>query len=226
MGVKFKAFTLGAPSGLTGISANSFSDNFNRADTALGLGNNWMWHTGRPTTSGVYSTCRISTAQMVATRTGGAGDTTPGAWMIPLPTYTQCFGLTQFVQVTYSALVVATGPANGLGIMITPDMLVNNSTGYLLEWVSAVVMNLRSMASGAFTLLAGPLAVAAGDVVRIEATPGTASNVLRIFTNGTLISTVTDALASRPNQTGSPGMFLFSQPGDSSTFDNFSCGRL
>jgi hypothetical protein len=146
--------------------------------------------------------------------------------MIPLPPYTQLFGRSQFVQATFAALTVATGPANGLGIMITPDMQVNNSTGYLLEWASALVMNVRSMASGAFTLIAGPLAVAAGNVVRMEVTASAASNIIRVFTNGTLISTSTDVLATRPIQTGSPGMFLFSDAGDTGDFDDFSCGAL
>lgn len=224
MSVIVRSPLLAPRTGISGITSNLFTDDFNRANTALGAGTNWMHVHGRPVTSGVYSTARILTNQLRCFRTGGAGDTTPGAWFMPIPTISQLFGRRQFVQATYSALTVVTGPANGLAIMVTPDILVNNSTGYLLEWSAAAVMNLRSMASGAFTLLAGPLVVAAGDVIRMTAIPAAANNTIEIFRNGASVTTVVDALATRPIQTGSPGVFLFSQPGDATDLDDFSCG--
>jgi hypothetical protein len=88
----------------------------------------------------------------------------------------------------------------------------------------AISFNMRSMASGAFTLLAGPLVCALSDTLRLTVIPSAASNLLTIQRNGVTVSTVTDLLASRPVLTGAPGFFTFVDVGESQTWDNFACG--
>lgn len=231
MGVKFKTFANVSPGGgssgtlIAGLSAETFSDDFNRADTPVGLGTNWLSHHSRPTSAGIYSLARILTLQMRGFNSGGAGNPNPGSYWFPIPTLSQLWGRSQFAQATFAGMTVVTGPASGPCVQVTSCILANDANGYNLEATSATTAELVRFASGAFNIIgSGTYVIAAGDILRISTVMGVASNVIRVSRNGVVIDTITDSAASRPAVAGSPAHFHFYQNGDSSDWDNFSCG--
>lgn len=230
MGVKFRAFAnVSQGSGIAGgITAESFSDSFDRANTAIGLGTSWQSHHSRPTVAGVYSLARILTNQMRCFNQGGPGSPVPGSYWFPLPTITALYGRNQFAQATLTGITVAAGPACGPAVGVTSDILVNNANGYNLEVLTAATAQVVRFNSGAFNIITsggGPLVVAVGDVLRIDVQFGSASNTVRAWRNGAIVDTITDSNAARPT-TGAPSFFIFCDNGDTQDWDNYSCGIL
>ena len=215
---------LGAPSSVV----TSFSDDFNRADTAVGLGTNWFSNHCRPNTAGVYQQVKILSNQAVFQRSGGGGNNNPGCFWLPRTTMSGLWGLSQFAQATFIAQV-GVSTQQGPAVMCTPDWQGPDANGYMayVLIVAGVIGVSIRRANTANTLLSSVYTIVANDVILISVIATAASNTITLSVNGVAKETVVDTNAARPVATGCPGFCgIFVDSGESMTFDNFSCGAL
>lgn len=208
----------------------SFTDTFNRADTALGLGANYLSMERTPLQSSVLTVpcLRVVSNQMVAFANGVApGSVTPGTVWLPVPLLTSTiYGQSQYSELTYSS----SGGGGDVGacpsVMMTGDFASNNQNGYLMDWDSGAG-NLRLLRYDTTNnvLATTPYVAASLDLWRIEAVPGAASNVIRCLVNGVAKITYTDAAG--PIRTGYPCIWdLYNVVANTRTFNRFSAGLL
>jgi hypothetical protein len=218
---------MGDPGGsdLAGITANSFSDDFNRANTIIGLGPNWVSNHGMSVTSGIWNTTQILNNQLRCFRTGGAGNANPIAFMFVVPTFSQVWGQEQFAQCRFIAINLGTAPGSGPAVMLKPDDLDGNSAcGYGILIHTATTLTIAKMTNGVAADLTAALPVAVNDLMGIDVVPGALVNTVRYIRNGVVHTTVADPIGGGPLFQGSPGFMVYLDAGDTIDFDDYSCG--
>lgn len=224
MGVKFRSFSIGQPSG-GGAGQTSFSDTFIRADQPNYLGTDWLTiYCSTETTlrSGVDLANAIACTGTEAVF-GNQIFASGAAYLIPAKLdYNFVNGLAQFAEVTINSVV-------GTGVTIGPAvfMQANRNASYAGIYQPAVAGSaLFRNTPGGSILGGGPFATVAGDVLRVEVTPSGASNNVKLIINGVTVVNNTDSNAARPTF-GMPGIYWVSGAGGSTVgLINFSCGLL
>ncbi len=205
--------------GYRGLNFGSpfFSDPLNGTSGFLDL-NNWIVAvkaTGSAGQGGNSATLAFTGGALRATLIGNAG--VPQQWGIQIlatKTFLPCFGKSQFGQLT----MVSSGAAVS-GMRMGPSALGTAATNGLQGYSVQVSTNDRSgilwrmndeVGNAGISLVTyGAATFNNGDVLRLEASIGVSSVVLRVYQNGILITTYTDSAANRIT-TGSPGFGIWS----------------
>jgi len=178
-------------SGINVVSGyqNSAYDNFNRANGAVG--SNWT------VTNGGFN---VSSNAVIGTASGGTGRNL-AYWNADL--FSQSM---QFAQ----ARVTTVSNYYGVGAFLS-----SSGNGYTCLY-STNTLYLSKLSAGANSTLKSVSSTGnAGDVLRIEASPG----LINCYKNGTLLLSSSDTTYT----SGSPGIYTI---GNSATLDNWSGGNL
>jgi hypothetical protein len=225
MGVEIISFGRGGS-----MPATQYAETFNRVDQPFFLGNNWNF---QPTIS-----CADAPSAMAASVNVGAGSATIGgpaslnARSYFTPAFVDRAAVTsgmltrgEFSQFTIRNVVP--GLTGDFGPMVyNPNP--NDSNGYmmLLGSSTGIARLFRDMGPGATQLVANLFTFLANDIVRLEVTPGVASNSIRSFKNGVLQNTFVDNNALRPTAGGHYGIAWFSNNVGSISFSDYFGGLL
>jgi hypothetical protein len=186
------------------VPITRFSDSFNRLDQPLLLGVNWY---------SILTSRSLQIGQTFAANVNCAGTeagfgtlpsnvNTMRAMFIPAPlSWAQLTNRTQFSQVKYNSRTGAGGLAR-----IGPAVFLqaNDENGYIANIRSELGDITIQRGVDIQTVLAGPFALAVGDVIRINCTPSPSSNSVSLFLNDVLQATFVDNAGARP---------LFGMPG-------------
>lgn len=212
------------------VFATSFTDTFNRADTANGLGPNYLAMSRTPLQSSVLNvpSLRIVSGQMVAFANGaGVGSVTPGTAYLVVPLLnTAVYGKSQYAELIYSSSAFGGDVDICPAVMLTGSFANNDQNGYMFDWDS-VAGNLRLLRYDVANnvLATTPYVAASLDVWRIEVTCGATSNTLALKVNGVTLISYVDAAG--PLQTGYPCLWAFANvPVNLRTFNRFRAGIL
>jgi len=232
MGVKFSVLGGGD------TIPNSFSDTFTRANTGGFWGPDWYIAlaanaSGSFNSSDVWTFFQINTnhGRMKSKGTATGGNSV-GAFIIPrLPI--GLFGQAQFVQARWIGGngTVANPMRDGPAVMISPSNADAVNCYALIATTETSKFRLdRGCGFNNAPNIAGITpALAANDVIRLEARPGPTSNDLRIFLNG-VQQGATFIDVSAPTQSGIPGFALTGADNGNGVkfddWDDFSCGPL
>jgi hypothetical protein len=226
-GVDFKYIVRSVQQGAT-----QYSETFNRADQPFFLGTNWNTQ--------VAQSSNIAGVDIAAGVNVGAGFATIGgaAALAPRLLMTPCFvdrqritslsniSRGEFSQFTVKNVVA--GISGDIGLMVyNPSPNDSNCYMLLLGTSTGIARLFRDIGGGATQLVANALTYVVNDVIRLEITPGVASNELRSYKNGVLQNTFTDNNALRPTGGGLYGLAWFSNgPGGSLSFGDYSGGLI
>jgi hypothetical protein len=212
----------------------TFSDDFSGAGKFAG--DNWAvlgCDASVLSMSSVDAAINLTAGQLVF-GTGGGGLPNLRLFLVPFPAIdalsvkTKSLTRGVFAQMTYKSR--STGAGGFYSGIMAYNTAPDNGQGYyygITEGGGAFVT--RNIDATEANITASLYTVAVNDVLRLEVTPGSASNTVVAKRNGTIVSTVTDSNALRPAFTGGWfGMFFRYQvdAGASMNWDDFSGGVL
>lgn len=217
-----------------GGPVTSFSDNFTRADTTAGLGNNWLGLSNDlfAASPGHYNAPRILSNRARFTLGGAGGGTPTGAAYCPVPAVSGIYGKSQFCQfvIPNVAITVAAILCGGM-VACQGDAYAGTQLAYAAFYsnsqtsMNVDVMGGQDMRTEQY-LLSGGITVALGDTIRMSCIFGSASNLVTVSRNGAQVAQVTDNNAARPGIAGFPAMYiaLANAGGSLCEYSSFSCG--
>lgn len=217
-----------ALSGL-GSEADSFEDNFDRADGDIGT--NYIYQTIRILNADSWFGARIDTNRLSFVHYGTA--TANGRTIAYLPRSligsSKVWGQDQYAQMTLKSLNIgATGRLGGSLFLYTNlgylnnqvyffELMNNNGTPYTA--VGKIVNDATA------NIATGILTYALDDIFKFTVTSLAGINTLKVYQNGTLRYTTTDSSIT-PSGVPSFGVLQDWQPGGVSIWNDFSCGRI
>lgn len=223
----------------TGV-ATSFSDDFNRANTPYGFGEDWFFggyqYVAATALENGGINIEANTARFRCDIVVPFADLEPRNFY-PVPVFTSLYGVSQFAQGTIvedTSIAGAESMRAGIGVL---SGRASNSDyrQYILSGIIDGVNNrwdLVSFKEGVrvVQLAGGVGSLALNDIMRVEATINVGDVTFEVFKNAISQGTFVDNGAEQP-RTGSPfiGRDLFSVtagPSVAQAWDNFSCGRL
>lgn len=234
MSVLIRPITIAGVGGSGAAVAKTFSDTFNRASGTLG--SDWitgLWDCQNATVANtMYSTGFAISALFDATQGlklnqnpngGGIQNAGQCGFMLPSslgylvkPT-SSGLSARQFSQITFYHGALS----GGAGFATGPSCLLNFGSGGSVGTCYFININSSAKTIGSITgfqnvglgggtfyvaLNLGAVAIADGDVIRLEVTPSAGSNFIQAFQNGTSIGNTNDNNGSRPTF-GTVGVF-------------------
>lgn len=207
-----------------------FSDNFNRANTARGIGDNYVLQTETAAGNEVSSADpfpAINGNTLLWSNAAAAGVQSPGARLTPRAVF-GIYGLAQYAQIVW---VSTNNPAQNdfLYVMAHGSVKGRDFQGYFWGQSAAGITTLFLVwidAAGAVqSSTLGTAAFVAGDTCRVEVVPGGASNHVAVMINGVKQIDVVDNNANRPQGVGLPALAGWSMlVGIILKLDSFECG--
>jgi hypothetical protein len=229
-----------------------FTDDFNRASG--GLGPNWIKgaYSHLPANDGIFwgdfAIATVTGPQQglacLSPRTAGVEQTSFPGFALPTQLFPALYrfgsianrGIAQFAEMTLLNRQVLSGAALSSGpiafFSAGQDAIDAGSYyGWVVTSDGKAFLNTYKTASLPLNLFQINVAntINNGDTIRIEVTPSAANNEVRVYINGVIQATVTDADSSRPVW-GVPGMMTEPSSGGSGgvlmQFDLFTGGKL
>jgi len=223
---------------VTFAGATVFSDNFNRANTSYGYGDNWItWQYGYlpDAFAKIDQDCIVGNGFCI----GGSGTGyTVTTYSVFQPIVSPVLNLKNFSQFAQATLVSGNNVGGarvcygGIGILGNwgPTTAVLN--GYAYVWFQELSLVSLIRLDAAQTGLVAGVAAVAGDVIRLEGTINAGDVTVVAKVNGVVKSTTVDNNAAR-STFGYPIMQRHTisrsaVPGANSQiiFDDFSCGTI
>ncbi len=207
-----------------------FSDNFNRANTAAGIGDNYILQSETQVGFEGGSADPFPQINGNALRWSNAAalfDQSPGVRLIPR-VMLGVYGLAQYAQLVWVS-TNNVGQDDFLWVMVHGSIKGRDLQGYFFGQSSAgssfLTLKYVDAAGALQTVNLGNCAFVAGDMLRMEAVPAVASNRVAVMINGVKLIDVVDANANRPQNVGTPaiaGMNML--VGITEKVDSFVCG--
>jgi len=182
-----------------------FSDSFLRL---TGIGVNWCLGYSDPNQVGWYNstggiTTGVTNGLQLRNPTGGGSQAT---FQISNLLLGAVMGLTQFAEFQVTSSIGVAGWDAGPSVAMSGDSSIANQNGYYLQVLIGGSVGLTVCNIGGRSVQAGVTTWVVGTLLRLSVQFQASQNIIKVFQNGVLATTVTDNNAARPT-TGLPGIW-------------------